>query len=261
MGKLDGKVCVITGGNSGVGVKTGKLFAEEGAAVVLMDNKDSHREKIIAAIRKTGAEGLFIKGKTTVLEDVKNVFKTAVGEFGHVDALVNCAGRFENNSDTDDGLTDEDYNLIISNNLRGTINMTREALSYMKALKKGSIVNVTSFYTPCGKDNTVYAASKAVVIEATCRLALCFAGTELRCNAIAPETGCGQGNRRGLKEAVSETDREICRYFNTESEADRLFRISRDTDVANIALFLASDESRSLTGRIIGCDFCPETQV
>ena len=255
MGRLDGKVCIITGGNSGIGAKTGEIFAKEGAKVVLMDRRDSHMDKVMAPIKKAGAEGLFIKGDTTVVEDVENVFKTTVEKFGKVDVLVNCAGRLEEGMKPIDEFTDEDYDLIITTNLRGTMNMTREALKYMREPKKGSIVNIASISALRGNGSAVYVASKGGIVALTYHVALRFAGTQIRCNSIAPGTVWTPMTRRSIKETRSDLASEFYDTIQAHCDAGTHFPICKDHDVANIALFLASDEARSVTGQVIAADF------
>lgn len=255
MGRLDGKVCVITGGNSGIGAKSGEIFAKEGAKVVLTDIRDNNVEKVLNGIKKAGGEGIFVKGDTTNLSDVENIFKTAAEKYGKIDVLFNCAGRLEEGMKPLDEFSDEDYDSIIGINLKGTMNMTREALKYMREHKKGSIINVASISALRGNGSAVYVASKGGIVALTYHLALRYAGTGLRCNAIAPGTVWTPMTRKSMKEDRSELANEFYETIQAHCDSGPHFPICKDHDVANIGLFLASDESRSVTGQVITCDF------
>lgn len=255
MGRLEGKVCVITGANSGIGAKSGEIFAKEGAKVVLMDCRDNKLDKVLAPIKKLGKEATFVKGDTTNLEDVENVFKITVEKYGKVDVLLNCAGRLEEGMKPIDEFSEEDYELIIGTNLKGTMNMTREALKYMREPKKGSIINIASISALRGNGSAVYVASKGGIVALTYHLAMRFAGTGLRCNAIAPGTVWTPMTRKSMKEERSEIASEFYETIQAHCDAGTHFPICKDHDVANIALFLASDEARSVTGQVIACDF------
>ena len=95
MGRLDGKVCVVTGGNSGIGMKTGEVFAREGAKVVLTDVGDSNRDKLLELIKSFGGEAIFVKGDITNPEDNAKLMKLTVDTYGRIDVLVSCAGVLE----------------------------------------------------------------------------------------------------------------------------------------------------------------------
>ena len=255
MARLDGKVCVISGANSGIGAKTAEVFAKQGAKLVLMDRRDSKIDKVIAAVKKFTQDVVFLKADTTVLEDVEKVFKTAADTFGKVDVLVNCAGRLEEGMKPVDEFTEEDYDLIITTNLKGTMNMTREALKYMRPALKGSIVNIASISALHGNGSAVYVASKGGILSLTNHTALRFAGTELRCNAICPGTVWTPMTRKSMKEERSELATAFYDTIQAHCDAGTHFPICKDQDIADIAMFLASDESRSITGQSITADF------
>ena len=92
MGRLNDKVCIVTGGNSGIGMKTAEVFAKEGAKLVLTDVSESNREKVLKRIHDAGTQAIFLRGDITNAEDNQKLMQAAVDAFGKIDVLVNCAG-------------------------------------------------------------------------------------------------------------------------------------------------------------------------
>ena len=112
MGRLDGKVCIVTGGNSGIGMKTAEVFGGEGAKLVLTDVSDSNKDKVLAKIKKQGGEAIFVKGDITSAEDNEELMRKAVETFGRIDVLVNCAGVLEKGLKPIEEFTDRDYDFV-----------------------------------------------------------------------------------------------------------------------------------------------------
>ena len=252
MGRLEGKVCVITGSNSGIGMKTAELFGAEGAKLVLTDVSDSSRDKVLARAEKQGAEAIFLKGDITSAEDNEKLMAAAVERFGRVDVLVNCAGVLERGLKPIEEFSDKDYDFVTNINLKGTMSITREACKLMQRQGSGNIISLSSISAKLGCGGAVYAASKGAIVSMTRHIALRFAGKGIRANCLCPGTVWTPMTKEQLKQERSEAAEEFYGIINKHSDLD--VGICKDVDIANILIFLASDESRIITGQSIDCD-------
>lgn len=252
MGRLDGKVCIITGANSGIGMKTSEVFAREGAKIVMTDVNDSSKEKLLEMVSASDGEGIFVKGDISKLEDNVSLLKLTVDTYGKVDVLINCAGVMENGFKPIDEFSDEDYDFVTNVNIKGTLMLTREALKYMKAQGSGNIVTMGSIAGVFGNGGAVYTSTKGVDISITKHVALRFAGKGIRANCVCPGAVWTPMTRNSINEARSEAAQEF--YDTADRHSDLGVGICKPIDVANVLLFLASDESRAITGQIINCD-------
>ena len=249
MGRLDGKVAIITGGNSGVGAATAKLFAKEGAKVVISARRVAPLEAVANEIREAGGEVLSVATDISKVEDAKNLFAKTVEAFGKVDVLVNNAGVLDEGLKPIDRFSDEDLDRILDINEKGTMYCIREAANHMQE-NGGSIVNVASVAGVLGCGGAAYVASKAAIVGITRHTALRFAGKNIRCNAICP------GSIATPMVANMGPDNMDADMFGAMAKhADLRVPICMPEDVANILLFFASDESRAVTGQAIVTDF------
>ena len=126
MNRLEGKVAIITGGNSGVGAATAEKFAKEGAKVVITARREAQLEDVAAKIREMGGEVLPICSDISKVEDAKRVVSETLAAFGKIDILINNAGVLDNGLKAIDSFTDDDMNRVIDINTKGTMCMTRE---------------------------------------------------------------------------------------------------------------------------------------
>ena len=252
MGRLKDKVCIVTGGNSGIGMKTAQVFAKEGAKLVLTDVSESNKDKILKEIQNAGAQALFIRGDITNAEDNQKLMQAAVDAFGKIDVLVNCAGVLEHGLKPIEEFTDSDYDFVSKINIKGTMSITREACKVMAGQKRGNIISVASISGKLGSGGAVYTATKGAVIALTRHIALRFAGLGIRANCVCPGTVWTPMTKEQLKEERSPAADEFYNIVNKHSDLD--VGICKDIDIANILLFLASDESRVITGQAIDCD-------
>ena len=250
MGRLQDKVAIITGGNSGVGAATAILFAKEGAKVVISARRQPQLEEVAAKIREAGGEVLPVVSDISKAEDADNLIAKAVEAYGNVDVLINCAGVLEEGLKPIDRATDEDINRIIDINTKGTMYCMRAAAAQMAKTGKGSIVNVASVAGVMGCGGAAYVASKAAVIGATRHTALRFAGTGIRCNAVCPGT-IVTPMVAGMNPANLDADM----FGQMGKHSDLRVQPCMPDDVANILLFLSSDESRAITGQVLVTDF------
>jgi len=252
MGRLDGKVCIVTGGNSGIGLKTGEVFAREGAKLVLTDVGDSNIPGLLELIESFPGEAIFVKGDITNPEDNANLLRITIDTYGRVDVLVNCAGVLEKGLKPIEEFTDSDYDFVSKINIKGTMSVTREACKYMLEQNSGNIVSMSSISAEHGNGGVVYAATKGAIISMTKHVALRFTGKGIRANCVCPGSVWTPMTKNSLKEERSPAAADFYNTINRHS--DLAAGICKDIDVANILLFLASDESRTITGQAIDCD-------
>ena len=143
---LDGKVAIVTGAGRGLGKGIAKKLAEKGAKVVVTDVILDNAKECVEEIKKEGGEALCLIGNIAKLEDVNNIFQTAIKEYGKVDIVVNNAGI--NKDSMLHKMTDEQWDNVIAVNLTGTFYMTREAAKIMREKEYGRIINISSMSWP-----------------------------------------------------------------------------------------------------------------
>ncbi len=242
MGRLDGKVTIITGGASGIGKKTAEIFSKEGAIIAIFDvNRDALNETE-KEIRDAGGKCNGYVVDVTNFEDVTEKVKEVIEDFGKIEVLVNNAGITKDNFLTK--MEIDDWNKVIAINLTGTFNCAKAVATYMMEQGKGNIVNVSSVVGVYGNiGQTNYAASKAGVIGLTKTWAKEFAKKGIRVNAVAPGF-----IKTPMTEKVPEKVLEIM------ISKTPMGRMGESLEVANAILFLASEESSFTTGHILHVD-------
>ena len=235
-GRLEGKVAVVTGGCSGIGLATVRRFAEEGARVVVADLSDEAGERLAAEVG-----GTYVHTDVASKEDVDRLFATAVETYGRVDIAFNNAGI---SPPEDDSILDTDleaWRRVQEVNLTSVYLCCKAALPYMLEQRSGSIINTASFVAVMGAATSQisYSASKGGVLAMTRELGVQFARDGIRVNALCP----GPVNTPLLKELFAK---------DAERAARRLVhvpmgRFGEPEEMANAVLFLASDESSFMT--------------
>ena len=239
MGRLDGKVAIITGGASGIGKKTAEIFSKEGAAIAIFDVNRDALNQTEKEIRDNGGKCNGYVVDVTNFEDVTEKVKEVIEDFGEIDVLVNNAGITRDNFLTK--MEIDDWNKVIAINLTGTFNCAKAVAPYMMEKNKGNIVNVSSVVGVYGNiGQTNYAASKAGVIGLTKTWAKEFAKKGIRVNAVAPGF-----IKTPMTDKVPEKVLEI---MISKTPMDRM---GESLEVANAILFLASDDSSFITGHIL----------
>ncbi|MGM9970696.1 MAG: SDR family NAD(P)-dependent oxidoreductase, partial [Anaeroplasma sp.] len=186
MNRLKDKVVIITGGNSGVGEATAKLFASEGAIVVISARRKEALDKVAAEIESTGGQVLSVRTDVSNPNDCVELVETTIKHFGHVDVLVNNAGVLDSGLKAIDKFSNDDLNKVIEINQKGTMYCMRAALKYMLEAKSGSIVNVASVAGYTGGGGAAYVSSKAAIIGVTKHAAMRLATSKIRCNVLCP---------------------------------------------------------------------------
>jgi 3-oxoacyl-[acyl-carrier protein] reductase len=246
--KLNGRVSIITGGNSGIGKATALLFAREGSKVVIAGRNASKGREVVEAIRKSQGEAIFVKTDVSKSPDVKSLVETAVEKFGRIDILFNNAALSPVGTVLD--TSEKEWSDVIGTNLTGTFLCTRYVLPHMIKRKKGVIINTGSINSLVAmKKEAAYDASKGGVLMLTRAVALDFAEFNIRANCICP----GAIETPMLRDILSQAPDPAA------AEADLvkkhpLGRIGSPEDVANMALFLASDDSSFVTGTAMPVD-------
>lgn len=232
MGRLDQKIAVVTGGAKGLGQAIAEAFAKEGATVIACDMGDLtyECENVIG-----------YKLNVTDVEGVKAFFDEIVAKYGKIDILVNNAGITRDAMTRK--MTDEQWNVVLDVNLKGVFNMTRLIGPLMEVNGYGSIINISSVVGVFGNIGQAnYAATKAGVIGLTMTWAKEFArkGANVRVNAIAPGYI--------MTDILKTVPQELLDGF---AKLTMLGRLGQPHEIANAALFLASEESSYVTGQTL----------
>lgn len=246
--KLIHKTAVITGASSGIGAETARLFAREGANVVLFARRQAALDTVAAEIAAQGGICMTVAGDVTVQEDVERLFREAQERFGSVDVLVNNAGDGDHHMTTA-RCTDEMWYHMIELNQTSVLRTCREALRYMERQGAGSIVNLSAIAGVYGNAGVSYSAAKAAVIGMTKNIAIQYAGRGIRCNAVCPGPTLVP-RMDGREQALYDTDFQAV----TERHMDMTIPFAHAEDQASVILFLACDDSRAVTGQAIVSD-------
>lgn len=250
MGRLQDKVVVITGGNSGVGAATAQLFAKEGAKVVITARREAALKEVAAKIQEAGGEVTEVVTDISKSQDCENLMDKVMEKYGRIDVLVNNAGILEEGIKPIDKVTDEDLDRVLNTNAKGTIYCTRAGVNRMKNQGYGNVINVASAAGVVGNGGAAYVSSKSAILGITKHTALRFAGQGIRCNAVCP----GSIATPMLANATPE-NQDPDMFGQMLKHSDMKVGVCKPEDIANILLFLASDESRAITGAEIVADF------
>jgi 3-oxoacyl-[acyl-carrier protein] reductase len=242
MGKLQGKVAVITGASKGIGAGIAKSLAAEGASVVV--NYASSKEgadRVVKEITSNGGKAIAVQGSVAKAADVERIFSETKKAFGKVDVLVNNAGVYEFSPIEE--VTEEHYHRIFNTNVLGLLLTTKEAVKHFNG-DGGSIINVGSAVTELTPPTTaVYTGTKGAVDAITRTLSKELGPKKIRVNSINP----GMVETEGVHAAGF-----IGSDFQKQFEAQTpLGRIGQPEDISSIAVFLASADSAWLTGELL----------
>lgn len=241
--ELEGKNAIVTGASLGIGAATAITLAKEGANVAINYRKhDTEANEIVKQVQAQGRKGLAVKADVASTTDAENMIKKVVGEFGSLHILVCNAGI--NRDSVIWKMTEQQWDEVITTNLKGYFNYNRAAAAVFKDTRYGKIVNITSINGLRGKfGQSNYSASKGGIIALTKSVAKELGKFNVNVNAVAPgmvETDMAKNiPKEWLQKAVDETV---------------LGRIAKPEEVANVVVFLCSERSRHITGEVIKVD-------
>ncbi len=239
--RLRGKVAFITGAGMGMGREASVLFAEEGAKVVVADIDGKAAQGTVALVEKAGGQALAVTGDVALEADVKRMIEEGARRFGALHVLYNNAGVLWKDRDRSVLETDEaSWDRVMAINLKSVFWVTKYGIPHLRTAGGGSIVMMGSVSALVGftRAQDAYTAAKGALISLTKSLAIQFAKDQIRCNVIHPGIVDTPLQAPYLTEAIR-------KEFETGIP---LGRIARPREIANVALFLASDESSFMTG-------------
>ncbi len=242
------RVAIITGAASGIGRATALLFAREGAAVVVADVDEAGGQAVAGEIVASGGRALFVRCDVTQAADCRQAVERAVAEFGRLDILFNNAGIIRRTTVLD--TPEEEWDRVMAVNVKSVYLMSKFAIPAMALGGGGAIVNTASGWGLKGGRNAVsYCASKGAVVNMTRAMALDHAGQGIRVNCICPgdtDTPLLRGEARQLGAAE---DR-----FLAEAARRPMGRGGRPEEIAQAALYLASEAASFVTGAVLVVD-------
>lgn len=245
--ELEGRIAIVTGGGSGIGRAISRLYAAEGAKVVIGDIK-ADSEVTVEDIRKHGDDAIFVRTDVRDPSQVRRLLDVAVEKYGGIDIVCNNAGieLVRRLVDT----TEEEWDMVINTNLRSSFLVSKYALPRMIRKGKGVIINIASQLGLVGFENlTVYCASKGGLILLTKAMALEYAKHGIRVNCICPGAIDTPMLEREVK--LMEDPDEARRMFVSKHP---LGRLGTPEEIAQAALFLASDRASFITGESLVVD-------
>jgi NAD(P)-dependent dehydrogenase (short-subunit alcohol dehydrogenase family) len=251
--RLQDKVAVVTGAGSGMGRAIAILFAQEGAKVIAGEWNQNTLDEVVVTVKEmvkgTGADIVGVKGNVAVQAEAESLVDAAISNFGRIDILCNNAGVMDLNQGVGE-LSEEIWRRVLGINLDGPMFASRRAVPHMVAQGSGSIINVASTAAISGAAAGVaYTASKHAVAGLTKNTAWVYGPKGVRCNAIAPG-----GVATNITSSV-----DMSKFDPYGSQRMGVFYQTmpgtlQPLDIANLALFLASDESKMINGAIIPAD-------
>jgi NAD(P)-dependent dehydrogenase (short-subunit alcohol dehydrogenase family) len=247
VGRLDGKVALITGAASGMGKVASSLFASEGAQVVLADVTDEAGQQAVEDITSNGGQAAYVHADVSNADSAEAMVRFAVDTFGSLDVLYNNAGIFPADDDSATNTPEATWDRVMAINLKGVFLGCKFGIPAMLEFGGGSIVNVASFVALMGAatPQIAYTASKGGVLAMTREIAVEFARKGIRANALCP----GPIETPLLKELLADPKRRERRLVHIP-----MGRFGQAEEIARAALFLASDDSSFMTGATLLVD-------
>ena len=245
---LKNKVAHITGGASGIGRATALLFAQEGAAVAIIDINVEQGQSAVAEIEATGGKAIFIPGNVTRADDCRHAVEKTVAAFGGLDILFNNAGIVRRADVV--GTTEEEWDRVMAVNVKSVFLMSKYAIPYMEKRGGGSIINTSSGWGLKGGARAVsYCASKGAVTNMTRAMAIDHGAQNIRVNAICPGDTDTPMLRDEAKQLGQAEDQ-----FMAEAAERPLRRYAQPIEIAHAVLYLASDAASYITGSALVID-------
>lgn len=243
MDRVKGKAAIVTGGGSGIGEATAKLLASEGAEVAIVDIDDDNGVRVETEINDSGGKACFRHMDISQEAEVERVFSEICAVFGRLHILVNNAG-IAGHAGPPHETTVEDWDEVMNTNLRGTFLCTKYAVPYIIKSGGGSVINVSSIMGILGGPSHVYNTSKGGVRTMTKADAVVYAPNNIRFNSVHP----GYIITPLFRKLASKSKLGVEGSIKAEGERIPLGRMGDPEDIATGILYLASDESRYVTG-------------
>ena len=246
MDRLKGKVAIVTGSTSGIGIGIATLFAAEGAKVIICGRREAKGQAVVERIQKEGGEASYHFMDITATESIEQLCADTAEKYGKIDVLVNNAANVGLKDGRVDELTLDMWDQVFQSDLRGTFYTTKCVLPYMQKNENGgSIINIGSMAS-CGGDlgSTAYACAKAGVNMLTQYTALQYGKQNIRCNCVRPGLIVTPENEARVPQALKDvftSNIMVPRYGCPE-------------DIGHLCVYLASDESSYVTGQIMNVD-------
>ena len=239
--RLEGKVALITGAASGIGKEAALIFAAEGAAVVAVDRDDKAGQATVEAVKASGGRAAYVTADVSRSDDCARMVATAEQTFGRLDVLFNNAGIMDSRDDDAVSTDEETWDLTMNVNAKGVFLGCKHGIPALRRAGGGSIINTASFVAVLGAatPQIAYTASKGAVLALTRELAIVHAREKIRVNALCP--------------GPLHTEM-LMKFLNTDQKKQRrlvhipMGRFGTAREIAQAALFLASDESSFVTG-------------
>jgi NAD(P)-dependent dehydrogenase (short-subunit alcohol dehydrogenase family) len=253
LGRLKGKVAIITGANSGIGRATARLFAREGAKVVCCDIQETITPRVDRLLEQEGGEAVFANIDVTKQADCDRMVAMALEQFGNIDILYNNAGGGIRKKLHEH--TDEEWNFVLNLNLNGMFRGARAVLPHFIKKRSGNIVTTAStFGLLASAEYPGYCATKAAIVNLTREMALDYGPMGIRVNCVCPgaiETPRFRGfpPKPTLGDGMTDEQRE-----KMGSSNKALLRMGRPEEIAYGVLFLVSDEASFVTGHALVVD-------
>ena len=249
--RLRGRIAIVTGGSSGFGRATSVRFGEEGARVVVADLDGEWGKETVALVERAGGEASLVVGDVATMAGAGAVVRHALERFGGLDVLVNNAGIAQRDPvdswDTPEATWDE----VLRVNLKSVYLCSKFAIPHMLERGAGAIVNVASIAASCSVGGSAYGAAKGGILSYTRQVSREVADRGVRINCVSPgymRTPMSTGERRGATQ--KEQDAQMARFATLAP----MKRPGEARDIADAILYLASDESRYVTGQEVVVD-------
>ena len=245
MNRLQGKVAIVTGSTSGIGIGIAKLYAAEGAKVVICGRRAEKGQAVVDEIVKAGGEASYHYMDITDTASIESLMKDTVEKYGKIDILVNNAANVGLKDGRVDELTLDMWDAIFSSDIRGTFYATKCVIPYMQQNNGGSIINIGSVASGGGDlGSTAYACAKAGVDMLTKSTALQYGKSNIRCNCVRPGLIVTPDNEAHVPQVLKDI------FLNNIM----VNRYGCPADIANMCVYLASDESEFFTGQVVTVD-------
>ena len=248
MNILSNKVAIITGGASGIGRATALLFAQEGAAVVIVDIDAEQGQSTMLEIEAKGGKAIFIRANAAIADDCRAAVEKTVATYGSLDILFNNAGivRRANVVHT----TEAEWDKVMAVNVKSIFLMSKYAIPYMEKAGGGSIINTSSGWGLKGGSNAVsYCASKGAVTNMTRAMAIDHGRQNIRVNSVCP----GDTDTPMLRDEARQLGQDEA-TFMAEAAERPLHRYAQPGEIAQAVLYLASDAASYVTGSALVID-------